>query len=399
MFRRPLVFKSQPPVLKALRKHYTLHRRYLATSLKEQDQAKKVTSILAALVDQLDDASDSDEEDEIQEDIDQAEMMLEELVFEKVDDPEMNRTYIPIDITIDSLDPKDVDIYYRFRTKAHLKRVFNCLQLPARCGPLSNGRWIDSEALFLFYLRRLSSVDTLYDMVNKYGFNGDVGTWCRGFKWFSNWLEDRWGHKLTNNMDYWAPFFPHFSECIRKKAIATSANFPNLPTPLPPITWWDVNGLRVCCFVDNNQVKTCRPGAGPGLGPGWRTPLQALIQRSFYNGWARAHGIKFETLDAPNGMTMWVYGPGSLRQNDLWMIGRSGLNIVMMIIQTRLGIPDALHKLIYGDSIYVWMTHVRSRHGVYGTPNQRAEDKAMSACSLRDYFWGCICKHICSKSQ
>ena len=54
MFRRPLVFKSQPPVLKALRKHYTLHRRYLATSLKEQDQAKKVTSILAALVDQLD---------------------------------------------------------------------------------------------------------------------------------------------------------------------------------------------------------------------------------------------------------------------------------------------------------------------------------------------------------
>jgi hypothetical protein len=107
MFRRPLVFKSQPPVLKALRKHYTLHRRYLATSLKEQDQAKKVTSILAALVDQLDDASDSDEEDEIQEDIDQAEMMLEELVFEKVDDPEMNRTYIPIDITIDSLDPMD----------------------------------------------------------------------------------------------------------------------------------------------------------------------------------------------------------------------------------------------------------------------------------------------------
>ena len=76
--------------------------------------------ILEDLNDQLLDASDSDEEDWIEEDIELAGMMLEELVFEKVDDLDYEWEPMKIDITIDSLDVKDVANHYRFRTKARL---------------------------------------------------------------------------------------------------------------------------------------------------------------------------------------------------------------------------------------------------------------------------------------
>jgi hypothetical protein len=75
-------------------------------------------------------------------------------------------------------------------------------------------------------------------------------------------------------------------------------------------------------------------------------------------------------------MTMNAFGPASLRHNDLWMVGRSGINGVMAHIQ----MGRLLQKLIYGDSIYVWMTHLRSRHGNGGTPREQAEDKALSSC-------------------
>jgi hypothetical protein len=152
--------------------------------------------------------------------------------------------------------------------------------------------------------------------------------------------------------------------------------------PLLPITWFVPNQFNVVGFIDCNQVRTCRPGAGPAQGPNGqprRRHQAALLQESFYNGWARGHGIKFETFDGPNGLTLQAFGPASMRQNDLWVVSRSGLNNDLARVQAAI-VPAHAQKVVYGDSIYVWMTHVRSRHGDGGTPQQLSEDRALSSC-------------------
>ena len=51
-----------------------------------------------------------------------------------------------------------------------------------------------------------------------------------------------------------------------------------------------------------------------------------MIQRAFYNGWKSIHGLKHQTLDTAFGMTAHMYGPTSLRRNDLKLLRESQLN-------------------------------------------------------------------------
>ena len=77
-------------------------------------------------------------------------------------------------------------------------------------------------------------------------------------------------------------------------------------------------GFRIFGFIDNTIIATGRPGGGPiksGIGSERKNPL---IQRLFYNGWKKCHGLKFQTIDLLNGMNAHVFGPLSCRHNDLY---------------------------------------------------------------------------------
>jgi hypothetical protein len=164
------------------------------------------------------------------------------------------------------------------------------------------------------------------------------------------------------------------------KAIEVSQTFPQRTHPLPPV-YYAPGDFSICSFIDCNLTGTCRLGAGPlADGPmAPRNPMADILQQSIYNGWARKHGIKHETADSPDGMTMHAYGPGSMRHSDLWFLGRSGINTKFAILQAHL--PANRQKKMYGDSIYPFMSHLRSRHGPNNaTPQQRSEDLALSSC-------------------
>jgi hypothetical protein len=367
---------KNPPVRKKLAKRYSLHRRYLSTSLAEQKEAEKIAPIIQALNEEYLDCSDSDDAEDIQEQIDTLNAFFIDKVFEKENDPEMQPVIRKSNFSIDDIvgDPRE---HWRFRTKDHLRRVLNCLQIPERCGPLSNGSYLNGEALFLFYLRRISATkETLNSLSREHHFGEDYSVWSRGFNWMARWLQSRWGYKLYNNMDYWSSWLPMFSEKIRVLANKVSQGFPNLPTPLPVLNLL-ANNFSPAAFIDCNGIHTSRVGSGPIVvnGENRRRHQAQLIQQAYYNGWCRAHGVKFESLDGPNGMTLNIYGPASIRHNDLFMVGRSGINDEM----SRIQLGDPLQKVMYGDSIYVWMSHLRSRHGPGSTPLQLAEDRAMSS--------------------
>lgn len=135
----------------------------------------------------------------------------------------------------------------------------------------------------------------------------------------------------------------------------------------------DQNGFNVFGFIDNTTIETCRPGGGPAA-PGVDAPrYEYLIQR------AKHHGLKFQSVVLPNGMDYHVYGPVSLRHNDLYTLGHS--EILSSIKDIQLG--ENLQYVIYGDSAYLLIrdTHLRCRHsGDRLTPIQQTENAAMSSC-------------------
>lgn len=69
------------------------------------------------------------------------------------------------------------------------------------------------------------------------------------------------------------------------------------------------------------------------------------IQRSFYNGWKSIHGLKHQTLDVAYGMTMDIYGPTSLRRNDLRLLALSGINEKLHSLQQRSNVQMIVSEL------------------------------------------------------
>ena len=78
---------------------------------------------------------------------------------------------------------------------------------------------------------------------------------------------------------------------------------------------------------------TCGPGGGPA-GDGRNDPRNdPLIQRAGHNGWKKLHGLKWQTVDFPNGMNGRVYGPISLRCNDLTTANWLCINALWVALQ------------------------------------------------------------------
>jgi hypothetical protein len=75
--------------------------------------------------------------------------------------------------------------------------------------------------------------------------------------------------------------------------------------------------FRVFAFIDNTMNATCRPGGGPARDGAHAPRNDPEIQRAWYNGWKKVHGLKWQTIDLPNGMNLKVDGPFSVRDNDL----------------------------------------------------------------------------------
>ena len=51
-----------------------------------------------------------------------------------------------------------------------------------------------------------------------------------------------------------------------------------------------------------------------------------MIQNATFTGWLRIHGVKFQTVDAPNGMAVHISGLWSARRNDLYTLQHSNIN-------------------------------------------------------------------------
>lgn len=90
-------------------------------------------------------------------------------------------------------------------------------------------------------------------------------------------------------------------------------------------------------------------------------------------------GMKYQTVDLPNGMNLHVWGPISVRHNDLVSLHDSNIN--NRLVQLQLG--EDLQWVIYGDSAYIHVpdSHILARHhNELNTDRQTLENQSLSSC-------------------
>jgi hypothetical protein len=125
----------------------------------------------------------------------------------------------------------------------------------------------------------------------EYKFGGDPRHWSAGYIWFINHLYFHFYHKISgNSIAQWQHMLPDFRTAILnrlgKPAHQMEVEFndqlarPEFIIEAPFVSW------RIFGFIDDTNVRTCRPGSGPvGNANGAGRPQRNfadIIQRAFY---------------------------------------------------------------------------------------------------------------------
>jgi hypothetical protein len=99
---------------------------------------------------------------------------------------------------------------------------------------------------------------------------------------------------------------------------------------------------RTIAFLDGTWLQTCKPG-GPDM-----------IQRQLCNRYHRGHGLKWQSICAPVGLILDLFGPLVGRHSDSTMLGRSNLEAKLAAVSAAIG----YHIIVYADSAYAATPHV-----------------------------------------
>lgn len=247
--------------------------------------------------------------------------------------------------TIDSYSESDVPHSFRFRSTDQLSILLRLLQFPPTV-VLLNGSVLSGEEVFLFGLRRLSYPSRYHDLIDEFG--GEFSVWSRAFHYFVNHIYNKFKHLVLNGLQHFVSEFPAFSEVLRSQLIGKGC------THLV-----NERQFRIIGFIDNTIFATSRPGGGP-VSDGVDVPRHdSNIQEAFYTGWKHLHGVKIQTITLPNGLLADVFGPVSVRHNDLYTLSESNINERLSALQE--GVYQQKYSL-YGDSAYTNIECITSRH-------------------------------------
>jgi len=137
-------------------------------------------------------------------------------------------------------------------------------------------------------------------------------------------------------------------------------------------------------FIDCSIDKICRPFSGPAgdfEGSG-RKREHDIMQRAFYTGYKKIHGIKVETVFLPNGIST-VFGPVSARLTDVEnVLAMSKLNEFLVHAQQgKQHEYQALGDGVYGGNLRCIRSYFKSLAGQPPlTDEQRRCNAAIKVC-------------------
>jgi hypothetical protein len=293
-------------------KSYALHKRYLGLTCRESRIIAKYNRELRQLTILHSILGNGTEQDDIEMLMHMMWIRRNYIVKEKII---YRAPFVSLHRTIDSFSDVEVPNLFRFRSRQQLSRLIVALQIPEKI-ILPSRNTCTGEELLLVELIRISSVSRLQDFEAIFGKSY---TWIsQVFTYFVIWIEKRHTWRLYNNLAFWVPHFSRFAESFRKKIEVLSDR----------ALLYAEGTFRICMVTDCVNQLIRRPGTGPIVdGPNaGRADPTGWVQRVFYNGWLADCGIKYGTVDAPCGMTMFASAGESSRHSDLRWLSDSGIN-------------------------------------------------------------------------
>ena len=148
-------------------------------------------------------------------------------------------------------------------------------------------RWVSQETAFLVFLKRMRTRGSVVIQLQSF-FGRSVGWISQVFNAVLHFLYTRWVPTKIRSLDsnilnYWR--LQDYATCLKKAGL----------------------GIPGCVgFVDGTFHGINRPG---------RDGNQGLLQRLFYNGAHKGHGVIFEMITFPDGLIGRAYGPVSGRHH------------------------------------------------------------------------------------
>jgi len=191
--------------------------------------------------------------------------------------------------------------YIKFRfLKDDLYRILALLRLPLII-TLDNRICMTNEEVFLRALYEIVSGDN-QENISSNVFGRDFSAQSRALCWFIRHMYNTFKDLVYDNLRWWKTngFFEKSALAIGMK-MNLDRNERNL----------------VAHMIDCNCLETSVVGGGPTENGANAAKWDDTIQRAFYNGWKSIHGLKHQTVDNAYGLTVDMYGPATLRRNDL----------------------------------------------------------------------------------
>ena len=260
--------------------------------------------------------------------------------------------------TIEALTDTEACEWTRF-TKSQLIKLCNLFCLPFWF-TVHKSHYYDSEFVLILSLTYFANGEHMSTLREKFGGNSDF--FASVIKEFVQHLYELFYDKISgDSLSFYSDDdFRNFSRAIFDRV-----------TKIPPKELeklekgkidsvdqlkLNLNEFRPCSFIDDTSICSCRPGSGP-VGEGGkdtdRREFNHEIQKAFYSGYAKEHGLKSQALCLPNGMwgSVWVC---ALKHNDLGVLNMSGLCEYLMDVLPMIKDEDDndIHLAVYGDSIF-----------------------------------------------
>ena len=277
------------------------------------------------------------------------------IVIVEVPDRGPRLNYMPMNFLLmnDHLINIGVTVSERFRFQSFdaMRRILICFNFPLGPITLKKNYKSRSEEIILISLSRLSFPLRWSDLYER--FPGRKSWFLReAFYWFINFMISNWAYLLLNNLEWWKPKIAESCESIRLKL--QSINHINWRQYHDPPFTVNINnqfvhqGFRVAFFIDDTMMAFSRPGGNIDEGPAApRVPNE--IQEAWYNGWKKLHGMKWQTVMLANGMDFNIYGPLSVRRNDLTALDKSDIEAKIRALFN----VEELWYIIFGDSAFM----------------------------------------------
>ena len=153
----------------------------------------------------------------------------------------------------------------------------------------------------------------------------------RSLLWYENRIQS-YAHSIGRRLNSAA----HYTEtCYDDGTYTGSLSYVNIP----------IRNQRCIGYLDDTLLPTCRPSSNGYL---------INVQRSFFSGWVRKHGLKAQTVFFPDGMVGHVF-VASMRNNNNGGFNLSGMGDYLSHVFREMPNCDPNHRLryaLYCDGIF-----------------------------------------------